>query len=157
MNTIIKIGLGVAVAVVFPLMVGFGIEAFYPSPKNPYEVCSEKLPAYKEGDTRPPESDPTYEKCIEDQKAIVNPYNRNLFVVTTIVGFAAIAGGALYFSEAMGPAAPGIVFGGLATILYGTTRSFEAVDKRWLFLELVVVLVGLILVTRRYLKRTSKK
>ena len=157
MNSIVKIGLGVAIAIVFPLMVGLGIEAFYPSPKNPYELCVEKLPAYREAETKPPEADPTYKKCIEDQKAILNSYNRNLFIITTIIGFVAISAGALYFSESMGPASPGVVFGGLLTILYGAIRSFEAVDKRWLFLELLIVLVGLIFVTRRYIKLTSKK
>jgi len=157
MTTLVKLGLLVAVAVVVPLMVGLGIEAFYASPKDPWQVCAEKMPVFKEGDTRPPEADPVYKKCIKDQEAIVNPYNRNVFIITTIVGFVTIAVGALYFSEAMGPVAPGLVFGGLITILYGAGRSFAAVDKRWLFLELVAVLIGLILVTRRYLQATAKE
>ena len=163
MNLLVKVGLLAAVAVVFPFMIGLGIEAFYPSPKDPYEVCAEKMPVYKEGQSRPtepayPEADPDYKRCLDDQKAVLNPYNRNVFIMTTIAGFAAIAGGALYFSsEAMGPVAPGLVFGGLFTIMYGAGRSFEAVDKRLLFLELLVVLVGLIFVTRRYLKLTSKQ
>lgn len=158
MNLLVKIGLLAAVAVVFPFLVGLGIEAFYPSPKDPYEVCSEKLPAYKKSQDRLPESDPDEKKCLDDQKAVVNSYNRNVFVITTIAGFVSIAVGALYFSsEAMGPVAPGLVFGGLFTIMYGAGRSFEAVDKRFLFLELLAVLVGLIFVTRRYLKLTSKQ
>ena len=157
MNTFVKIGLGVAIAVIFPLMVGLGIEAFYPSPKDPYEVCVEKMPVQKAGESRPPEADPTYKKCIDNQKAIINPHNRNVFIITTIIGFVTIAGGALYLSEAMGPVVPGLVFGGLLTIWYGAMRGFEAVDKRWLFLELLVVLIGLIFVTRRYIKLTSKK
>ena len=158
MNLLVKVGLLAAVATVFPFMIGLGIEAFYQSPKDPYEVCADKMPVYKENQNRLPESDPEYKKCLDDQKAILNPYNRNVFIITTIAGFAAIAVGALYFSsEAMGPVAPGLVFGGLLTIMYGAGRSFEAVDKRLLFLELLVVLAGLIFVTRRYLKLTSKQ
>ncbi|HEY4694510.1 MAG TPA: hypothetical protein VIH52_00935 [Candidatus Nanoarchaeia archaeon] len=163
MNQIVKIGLGLAIAIIFPLMVGLGVEAFYPSPKSQYEKCrypvveaaaagtvSEKSPIY-------PEDDPTYKKCIDDQEKIVNTYNRNAFVVITILGFVAIAVGALFFNESLGPVAPGLVFGGLFTILYGAGRGFTAVDKRWLFAELVVLLVGLILVTRRFLMTQAKK
>ncbi|MDP1710639.1 MAG: hypothetical protein Q8L46_01740, partial [candidate division WWE3 bacterium] len=81
---------------------------------------------------------------------------RNLFLITAAFGFAAIATGTLLFSEKIGPVGPGLVFGGLFTILYGTTRSFGSLDKRWLFLELLAVFLGLILVTWRYL-RVSKK
>lgn len=160
MNAVVKMGLGVAVAIVFPLMVGLGIEAFYTSPEDPYQHCLSVEPSC-EGKMQcdDPMKDPTYKKCFDDQKSIVSAYNRNLFIITTIIGFVTIAGGALFLSETMGPVAPGLVFGGLITILYGTVRglSFEAVDKRWLFLEMLAVLAGLILVTRRYLSITAKE
>jgi len=158
MTTLVKLGLLVAIAAVFPLMVGLGVEAFYPSPK-----MSEKCQTIM---NRPYAKEPTQaeqtamDKCNKDFEKEMETYNRNAFIPITIIGFVAIAVGALYFSEAMGPVAPGLVFGGLITILYGAGRSFAAVDKRWLFLELVVVLVGLVLVTRRYLQvaaKTSKK
>ncbi|OGY22692.1 MAG: hypothetical protein A2126_03780 [Candidatus Woykebacteria bacterium GWB1_45_5] len=158
MNTFVKIGLGVAIAVIFPLMVGLGIEAFYASPKDPYEQCLSVMPKCEEGQKclQEPKQDPTYKKCFDEQDAINQAHNRNVFVITTVIGFVTIAGGALFLSEAMGPIAPGIVFGGLFTIMYGTGRGAAAVDKRWLFLELLVVLAGLILVTRRYLSITAK-
>ena len=158
MTNTIKIGLLVAIAVVFPLMVGLGIEAFYESPKDPYEQCRSVGPACEEGTKcADPMKDATYKECYDDQDAIVQAHNRNVFIMTTIIGFVAIAGGALFLSEAMGPVAPGLVFGGLLTIIYGSIRGFQGVDKRWLFLELLLVLAGLILVTRRYLSTTSKK
>jgi len=154
MNLIVKIGLGVAIAIIFPLMVGLGTEAFYPAPKDPYQKCQELLPAAEE--KMNPEQDPSYKKCTDEAQKAMDVYNRNVFIPITIIGFAAIAVGALYTAEAWGPVSPGLVFGGLFTILYGAGRSFTAVDKRWLFLELVVVLVGLIIVTQRYLKRDNK-
>jgi hypothetical protein len=95
-------------------------------------------------------------KCNKDLTKEMETYNRNVFIPITIIGFVALAGGALFLSEAMGPVAPGFVFGGLITILYGAGRGMAAVDKRWLFLELLVVLGGLILVTRRYLSLQNK-
>jgi hypothetical protein len=158
MNQIVKIGLGLAVAIIFPLMVGLGVEAFYPSPENQYEKCQPLIKEVSKDETvLVPESDPEYKKCLDDQEKVINTYNRNVFIPVTIIGFIAIAVGALYFKESMGPVAPGLVFGGLFTILYGAGRGFTAVDKRWLFLELVVLLIGLIVVTRRFLTTQEKK
>ncbi len=157
MTNAIKVGLLVAVAIIFPLMVGLGIEAFYASPKDPYEKCRSLEPSCEGKQVCPdPMKDPTYKKCYDKQDTVVQAHNRDVFIMTTIIGFVAIAAGALFISEAMGPVAPGLVFGGLLTILYGAVRGFQAVDKRWLFLELVIVLIGLILVTRRYLSITTK-
>ncbi len=153
MTSAIKIGLLVAVAVVFPLMVGLGIEAFYPSPR-----MSEECESMMERPREPTESEQAaINKCEKDFVKEMEPYNRNVFIPITIIGFLALAAGALFISEAMGPVAPGLVFGGILTILYGAGRGFGAVDKRWLFLELVVVLIGLILVTRRFLSQTKTK
>ncbi len=153
MPSAIKVGLLVAIAIVFPLMVGLGTEAFYPSPR-----MSEKCESMMEGPGEPTESEEAaINKCDKDFVKEMEPYNRNIFIPLTIIGFVALAAGALFISEAMGPVAPGLVFGGLLTILYSAGRGFGAVDKRWLFLELVVVLIGLILVTRRYLSTEKAK
>jgi hypothetical protein len=155
MNTVVKMGLGVAIAVVFPLMVGLGIEAFYASPK-----MSENCQTLEEGnygkDGPSDSEEAAMTTCRKNFNKENETYNRNVFIPITIIGFVALAGGALFLSEAMGPVAPGLVFGGIFTILYGAGRGMAAVDKRWLFLELLVVLVGLILVTRRYLSVAAK-
>lgn len=164
MNNLIKIGLGLALAIVFPFMVGFGYEAFSSSPKQPYEICrqfdptlkSDNLPAEKLT-IRDPMLDENYKKCFDEAQEKIDIYNRNLFLITTAFGFAAIAAGTLLFSEKIGPVGPGLVFGGLFTIVYGTTRSFRSLDKKWLFFELLIVFIGIILVTYRYLKVTSQK
>lgn len=155
MTSAIKVGLLVAVAIVFPLMVGLGTEAFYPSPRMS-EKCESMMEMEDSGE--PTESEQAaINKCEKDFVKEMETYNRNIFIPVTIIGFVALAAGALFISEAMGPVAPGLVFGGLLTILYAAMRGFGAVDKRWLFLELVVVLIGLILVTRRFLSQTKTK
>ena len=163
MSTFIKIGLGVAIAVIIPFMVWLGIEAFYPSPKDPYEKCRSFEPIQKENQKVQidPMQKPEYKKCFEEADATLKTYNRNLFAATSVIGFLAIATGALLFgstliSETVGPVAPGLVFGGIITIWYGVARGFDAVDKKWLFAEMVAILIGLILVTIRYLRRSEK-
>jgi hypothetical protein len=99
-----------------------------------------------------PQLDTRYKKCYDSAQEKFDIYNRNIFLLTTAFGFIAITVGTLLFSEKLGPVGPGLVFGGLFTILYGTGRSFRSLDKRWIFIELVTVFIGLILVTWRYLK-----
>jgi hypothetical protein len=155
MTSAIKVGLLVAVAIVFPMMVGLGTEAFYPSPRMS-EKCESMMRLEDSGE--PTESEQAaINKCEDDFMKKMETYNRNIFIPITIIGFLALAAGALFISEAMGPVAPGLVFGGVLTILYASMRGFTAVDKRWLFIELVIVLIGLILVTRRFLSQTKAK
>lgn len=170
MNTLIKIGLGLAVAIVFPLMVGFGIEAFYSSPKQPYELCrtldpNNQVTPVKSNETtavvpvvsRDPQLDADYKKCFDDAQKEIDIFSRNLFVIAGAFGFLAIALGTLLFSEKIGPVGPGLVFGGLLTIAYGTSRTFRSLDKKWIFLELLLVFVGIIIVTWRYLQVGKKR
>ena len=156
MNTVVKMGLGVAIAIVFPLTVGLGTEAFYPSPKMS-ENCQTLMQGNWGKDGPSDSEQATMNQCQKDFDKEMETYNRNVFIPITIIGFVALAGGALLLSEAMGPVAPGFVFGGILTILYGAGRGMTAVDKRWLFLELLIVLAGLILVTRRYLSLAAKE
>jgi len=164
MNALIKIGLGLAIAVVYPFMVGFGIESFYPPPQQPYEVCRTIDPntPVRPGETSPksyidPQNDAKYKTCYDKAQQVLDIHSRNLFLVATALGFVAIIAGTLLFSEKIGPVGPGLVFGGLFTILYGTMRSFSSLDKRWIFIELVVVFIGIILVTWRYIKTVNQK
>lgn len=164
MNTLMKIGLGLALAVVYPFMVGFGIEAFYPPPQNAYEECRQLDPNNKirVDESKPinfidPQTDAKYKECYDKAQEKVDIHSRNLFLIAAGFGFLAIIVGTLLFSEKIGPVGPGLVFGGLFTILYGTMRSFRSVDKQWIFAELVVVFIGIILVTWRYIQIHNHK
>lgn len=164
MNMLIKIGLLLSIAVVYPFMVGFGIEAFYPPPNQAYEVCRSYDPnsMVKPNETKPimatdPQNDAKYKKCYDAAQEKIDIHSRNLFIIAAAFGFVAIVIGALLFSEKIGPVGPGLVFGGLFTILYGTMRSFRSLDKRWIFIELLVVFVGIVLITWRYVKMIGKK
>lgn len=161
---LIKIGLLLSIAVVYPFMVGFGIEAFYPPPKQAYEVCRTVDPnsMVKPDETKAivsidPQNDPKYKKCYDSAQEKIDIHNRNLFLIAAGFGFIAIVLGTLLFSEKIGPVGPGLVFGGLFTILYGTMRTFRSLDKQWIFIELLIVFIGILLVTWRYIKSLNRK
>ncbi len=162
MNNVIKIGLGLALAIVYPFMVGFGIEAFYKSPTNPYEVCLQLDPNARAAEKEKfvevdPKTDAQYKKCFDGAQATVDIYNRNLFLAAAIFSFIAIAAGTLIISEKMGPVGPSLIFGGLLTLFYANARTVASIDKRWIFIELLMVFIGLILITRRFLQTTKSK
>lgn len=155
MEKAVKFGLGLAIAVIFPLMVFLGFEAFYPSPE--YENCSRYLnEKISSGPEDYQEANKDYKSCYDAWKNENDIHNRNVFLVATVIGFGAIAAGTLFFGSSIGPIAPGLVFGGLFTIIYGDFKAFNSVDETWLFLELVLVLLGLIGVTMRFIKTTEK-
>lgn len=164
MNALIKIGLGLSLAIVYPFMIGFGIESFYVQPKQPYELCRSVDPnanikpeAITVQITIDPQNDARYKACFDQAQEKVDVYSRNIFLIAAAFGFVAIIIGTLLFSEKLGPVGPGLVFGGLFTILYGTMRTFRSLDKRWIFIELLIVFIGIILVTWRYIKTLPKK
>ena len=163
MHAMIKIGLGLSLAIVFPFMIGFGIEAFYIPPQESYEMCRSVDPNLKALSKQPqtnpiePQLDELYKQCYDAAQERVDIYNRNLFLLTTAFGFVAIMIGTLLFSEKLGPVGPGLVFGGLFTILYGTTRSFRSLDKQWIFIELLIVFIGIMLVTWRYIRTLKSR
>ena len=161
MHALLRVGLALSIAVVFPLMAGFGIDAFHPAPPHAYEACQELL-AESQGarpapEPRDPMLDPAYRACHDEAQLAVNRHKRDILLITVVLGFGAIAAGALLFREELGPVGPGLVFGGLITILYGALRASGAVDERWIFVELVAAFVGLILVTRRYVAVTRRE
>lgn len=163
---LMRVGLLLCIAIVYPFMIGFGIEAFYIAPKQAYEICRQldpnnPIPA-NSIETTPtktyidPQNDKKYKTCYDSAQEKYDIYSRNLFLLVAGFGFLAIIVGTLLFSEKIGPVGPGLVFGGLFTILYGTMRSFRSLDKRWIFIELVIVFIGIILITWRYIRTTNR-
>lgn len=151
-----RICLLLAVAAIFPVMVGLGIEAFMPGPDVDYSECYSR-PVTVDGSVSKEEQDRLYEEdavrqkaCTERIDSLKQPHEAKVFAITSIVGLLAVAVGALKFVELTGPAGPGLVLGGIFTIMYGTARTFSTVDKRWLFVVALGTLIGVVWVSRKW-------
>ncbi|MCB0386733.1 MAG: hypothetical protein KDD43_15170, partial [Bdellovibrionales bacterium] len=75
MDTLVKITLLLAVAVIFPVMVALGIEAFLPGPEVHYEECDIYLNVRSEPSTETSAADyqkqqDQYQQCRKDKDAI---------------------------------------------------------------------------------------
>ena len=138
MDVLVKITLLLAVAVVFPVSVALGIEAFLPMPEVDRSECYPPSLAVTEKTQPIDEAQWKVERekqreCEKKIDAIIQPHEAKVFAITAVVGLLAIGIGALIFVDFTGPGGPGLVLGGLITILYGAMRTFQTVDKRWLF------------------------
>ncbi|MBN2458556.1 hypothetical protein JXB31_05490 [Candidatus Woesearchaeota archaeon] len=154
--------LSVSIAVVFALFIGYGISAFYKSPEY-QDFCGgiEVAKQFREEDCDAvggkwtprtydcPEGtecvsgfcDATYE-CSRDYDSKREVYDRNVFVITLIVGLAAILIGGIFLAvESVGS---GLMGGGVLTVIYGTIRYWGHAPDQIRFVILGLVLSVLV-------------
>jgi hypothetical protein len=164
--------LGIAIAVFFALFIGFGIEAFYPTPKFEnvcaniaYDIAAESCPSQGKmpmAGEKYPEScycdfdakgvqtnvchktNPEYSACQQRFDSVNELYSRNLFIITSIIGLAAMIVGAFFLGHPS--VSPGLMGGGFITIFYGTVRYWNYAGSK-----LRVAILGIILAMLIYL------
>ena len=170
--------LGVSIAIIFVLFVGFGIAAFYKAPK--YEdFCSRMMQPerpyperiYKETNATscnrievknyefeqdciskkgeviyaPDENGCRVAKecsfCNKEFRDRMNVYNRNVFIVSGIIGIVAIIIGTILNLVSV---SAGLFGGGVMTIIYGTVRYWSELADWARFIILGIALAVLI-------------
>lgn len=160
-----QVALSISIAVVLAFFIGFGIETFYPGPD--YEKCNVAYDFPKmvnnnctQGTTTEEQSCyttrgspvynhssgcPVYESCnycyrdLEDER---KPYDRNVFVIASVIGIIAILLGTLKLTHES--VSTGIMAGGVLSVLYGTFRFFPQADNWMRFLAMGLILTILI-------------
>lgn len=160
--------LTISITIIFALFIGFGIETFYESPdyddycdvaKEQLEVSSEdecKLlngtwnayPKMVEGN-RTGYCD-LYENCRNKWDEVNESYNKNIFIITFIIGLIALVLGSYFVGvESVGS---GIMGGGTLTIIYGTIRYWSDLNDLMRFIILGIVLFILIWIGYKKIK-----
>jgi hypothetical protein len=128
----------IAIAIIFALFIGYGIDTFYEAPEwEDYCDIEERIvdPANQ---TKLAER----EQCEEEFDAVREPYERNVFIITLIIGMIAIIiGGVVLKVETV---SSGIMGGGVFTLIYGTMRYWGDMHKYLRFTVLTIVLIVLI-------------
>lgn len=141
---ILKIIYTVFIGVLFAILVGVGIEAFYPSPKEPEYPSALKIP--REGGLSEPvflemkKEQENYDhkfKIFQDELKV---YNRNVSIVTVIFAILTLAVSLTFFKKIL-IIADGVLLGGVLTLLYSIGRGFNSGDDKFRF---GVVLVGFV-------------
>lgn len=141
------------IGLLFALLVGVGISAFYEAPKYPDYPARLSI-AQKEN-----LSDKEYKDVISEQEKfdkkqkafekINETYNRNVSIIAIIASILTLLISLTLFKKIL-VIADGLLLGGVLTILYGIIRGFGSGDDKFRF---VIVLIGFIVsITLGYLK-----
>ncbi|MBI2449213.1 hypothetical protein HYV49_02865 [Candidatus Pacearchaeota archaeon] len=171
MVSIKNILLGIAIAIVYAFLVGYGTNLIYNSPEyndfcksrfypdKPFieprnctfnaelnkqaRECTEQggSPVY-DYDERGCETSLTCDFCQKDFDEANKKYTRTVFIVSGVMGIIAIAVGALIFNiEAIGA---GLMGGGVLSLIYGNIRYWQNLNNWMKVIILAIALVALI-------------
>jgi hypothetical protein len=182
-----EVSLTFGVAVLFALLVGFTIDAFYESPQydkfcNPYYYNTPPQLKVQPTNCTPIYSTEFEMNCTREKGEVrykydetgcqiiegcdfcslsfqdaEKKYNLNLLWITAILGVIAILVG-MYAPIYADPIASGFIFGGIFILIYGTARSFSNLSKIARVIILIVEFAILIwLGIRKVLKIPGKK
>jgi uncharacterized membrane protein YphA (DoxX/SURF4 family) len=138
-----QIAIGFGIAVIFPLLVYYGVSTIHPSPERPAYVSANSLPPN-------PEAQRQNQERQEKFNADAKEFARVLVVVSTPLGVAAILIGAYLAFQAIGT---GLIFGGILTVAWGYWSYWSYLDNWIRFVSLlagfaVLIFVGVRRVTR---------
>lgn len=179
------VAVALIIGIMFSLVVGFGIDAFYPTPEYEdfcdfdrefprkiapevecqdvsqyYDLCNGQDATARF--TYDEEGCPVFEECDTCQKEyneVNERYNRNIFIIAAIIGILAIIFGFYLNIDFMGT---GLLFGGMLVLLYGTMRYFGDMSRVMRFIVLLIEFIIIIYLsytklTDKVFKKTPKK
>jgi len=167
--------LAIAIAVILVLFIGYGTSTLYEAPdrsdycKEEYkdiqtkEECEQeegKWTYYQEEAPRPLEGNRTgwcnqFYECEKEYDGVRDMYERNVFIISLIIGIIAIIlGGVVLASESVGA---GVLGGGVLIVIYGTIRYWGDMSKYLRIIILGIVLFVLIWIGYKKIEKNIKK
>ena len=140
----LQIAIGFGIAVIFPLLIYYGVSTFHPAPK-PWSAGS--LPSDATDDERN-KHDERRRQAQETYAAAAKSFSQVLILVATPLGLAAIGVGAFLEIHAIGV---GLVLGGIAAIAFGYWTYWRYLEDWLRFVSLLAGFAVLIFVGIRLL------
>lgn len=146
-----KFALGFGIAIIFPMMVHYGVSTFSPQPKwKDYQVKN-----YYERHKR---ATPPEQKKLEDEKNQLQEqrqketkrFQKHLFFVAVPLGIIAIVVGAFLPIQAIGT---GLMFGGIFSVCDGYCNYWHELGDVLKFLSLLCAFIILIVVGYKKLEK----
>lgn len=140
-NKVLKIIFTLFIGVMVALFVGFGIEAFYPSPVYPDIIWKENMTADQEAAMQAAQT--AYDESVRLHNQIVS------IVVTAVA--VVIMVGSMFLEKRNRTLTNGLLLGGLFSLVYGSTVGFSAGSALVTFITVGVGLIAVIVVgVRRF-------
>jgi hypothetical protein len=140
-NKVLKIIFTLFIGVMVALFVGFGIEAFYPSPVYPDIVWQENMTAAQDAAMQAAQT--AYDESVRLHNQIVS------IVVTAVAVIVMV--GSMFLEKRNRTLTNGLLLGGLFSLVYGSTVGFSAGSALVTFLTVGIGLIAVIVVgVRRF-------
>ena len=151
-----KFALAFGVAVIFPMLVHYGVSTYSPAPKwENYRDTSYDYEKYRKAtDEEKVKLDQERRQRDDERRRHEKRFQRHLFFVATPVGILAIIFGSLTPVQAVGT---GLMFGGIFTVTEGYCLYWSELADWMRFLSLLVTFVILIFIGYRKLAGQEKK
>lgn len=149
-----QIAVGFGIAVIFPLLVYYGVATFYPPPNQQTATVNVSLgpPGPSSSAEERKEYAERQRKAQDDYKAAARAFSRVLVVVATPLGVAAILTGAFLSIHAIGT---GLIFGGISSVAFGYYGYWQYLDNWMRFVSLLAGFAILLFVGYRRMAHTS--
>jgi hypothetical protein len=140
-NKVLKIIFTLFIGVMVALFVGFGIEAFYPSPLYPDIMWTENMTADQEAAMQAAQT--AYDESVRLHNQIVS------IVVTAVAVIVMV--GSMFLEKRNRTLTNGLLLGGLFSLVYGSTVGFSAGSALVTFITVGIGLIAVIVVgVRRF-------
>ena len=148
-----KFALGFGLAVVFPVMIHYGVSTFVPQPKW-QDYLSLRTYDYQRYQAASAEEkarlDAEHKQLENKRKAAEKRFQRTLFVIAVPLGLAALVFGALGSIKAVGT---GLMFGGIFSIMDGYFNYWSELADSWRFISMLLAFFVLMFIGYRKLAK----
>jgi len=151
----ISFAIAMGIAILLPMLVNYGVNIFSPPPK--WEDYQPMRVPVMPGQATPEGLAQRQKEFMERNKEMMEHskrHQKHLFYVALPAGLAAIIGGSFVSVPAIGP---GLVFGGVFTLIEGYWLYWSELEDWVKFISIVVALVALIFTAYRRLAPTVNK
>ena len=148
-----KFALGFGIAIVFPMMIHYGVSMFSPEPKwGDYRIKNYRERHKKASPEEKKQLEAEKERLEEQREKAEKHFQKYLFVVAVPLGIIAIIIGAFLSVQAIGA---GLMFGGVFSVCDGYFNYWSELGDVWKFLSLLCTFIVLIVIG--YKKVEKKK
>ena len=145
-----KFALGFGIAIIFPMMVHYGVSTFIPQPKwQDYTVKR----YYNYNNSTPEEKakhETERERLNKERRAKEKKFQKALFVIAVPLGIAAIIIGAFLPIQAVGT---GLMFGGIFSTCDGYFNYWSELSDGLRFMSLLVAFIVLLFIGYKKLEK----
>ena len=146
-----QIAIGFGIAIIFPLLVYYGVATFHPGPKVQSLIATNPPPYNAPAEERKEYNDQQRQRQ-EAYTAAAREFARVLIIVSAPLGLVAILVGAYLTFLSVGT---GLIFGGIFTVAWGYWNYWSYLDDRIRFVSLLAGFAILLFVGIRRTTRTN--